>query len=96
VPTSESDQLDGSAVIVKVELDAGWLLTVTENGSEVEPAGTTATMLLSLQLITVQFVPLSVTVLLPWVAPKLAPEIITFVPIGPDVGDIPAIVGACA
>lgn len=47
------------------------------------PAGTCATMLVSLQLVGVTAVPLKVTVLVPWVDPKLVPLIVTAVPTGP-------------
>src|SRR5437660_2640165 len=39
-----------------------------------------------LQLVGVPAVPLKVTVLEPWLAPKLVPVIVTEVPIPPDVG----------
>ena len=41
-------------------------------------------------------VPLNVTVLPPWVAPKSAPAIVTDVPIGPVVGLSPVRLGAAA
>src|SRR5207245_9606380 len=40
-------------------------------------------MLLALQLVGAATVPLNVTVLVPWVAPKFAPVIVTDVPTGP-------------
>ena len=43
-------------------------------------------MLVALQLVGVAAVPLNVTVLVPAVAPKFAPVIVTAVPTGPDVG----------
>ena len=43
-------------------------------------------MLVALQLAGVAAVPLKVTVLVPWVAPKLVPVIVTDVPGGPDIG----------
>jgi hypothetical protein len=42
-------------------------------------------MLVALQLVGVPAVPLNVTVLVPWVAPKFAPVIVTGVPTPPDV-----------
>src|SRR5260221_11900554 len=39
------------------------------------------------QLVGVAAVPLNVTVLVPWVAPKFVPVIVTAVPTGPFVGD---------
>src|SRR5205814_5798723 len=51
------------------------------------PTGTTATIEVALQLvIDVASVPLNWTVLVPFVAPKLVPVIVTEVPTGPDVG----------
>lgn len=43
-------------------------------------------MLLAPQEVGVPTVPLNVTVLLPWLAPKFAPAIVTDVPTTPDVG----------
>jgi hypothetical protein len=49
--------------------------------------GTVATIPVALQLVTEAAVPLNVTVLVPWLAPKLLPMIVTAVPTGPEVGD---------
>jgi hypothetical protein len=43
-------------------------------------------MLVALQLVTVAAVPLNITVLLPWLAPKFAPLIVTAVPTAPVFG----------
>ncbi len=51
-------------------------------------------MLVADQLVGVAAVPLNVTVLLPCVAPKLVPVIVTAVPTGPLVGDRLVRVGA--
>lgn len=67
---------------------------VTTTLPVVAPAGTVTPMLVALQLVTAAAVPLNVTVLLPWVAPKLLPVIVTAVPGGPDAGDRPVIEGA--
>jgi hypothetical protein len=69
---------------------------VTTTGPEVAPSGTGATILLALQLVGVAMAPLKVTVLDPWVAPKLEPEIVTDVPMGPDIGLRPVILGPAA
>ena len=61
--------------------------TVTATLPLVAPLGTGATMLVALQLVGVAVVPLNLTVLAPWVAPKLVPVIVTAVPTGPDAGD---------
>src|SRR5258708_23601921 len=60
--------------------------TVTTTLPVVAPAGTGAAMLVALQLVGVATVPLNLTVLVPCVAPKFAPLIITGVPTAPDVG----------
>ena len=60
--------------------------TVTITLPVVAPVGTDATMLVALQLVAVAVVPLNFTVLVPCVAPKFAPLIVTGVPTAPDVG----------
>jgi hypothetical protein len=53
----------------------------------VAPLGTGTTMLVLLQLDGVAAIPLNVTVLLPCVATKFEPLIVTIVPIGPELGE---------
>jgi len=53
----------------------------------VAPAGTGATILVALHVVTVAAVPLNVTVLVPCVAPKFEPPIVTAMPAAPDAGD---------
>jgi len=61
---------------------------VTTTGPFVAPAGTITTIDDELQLETTDTgVPLKVTVLLPWLAPKFAPEIVTVDPARPLSGD---------
>src|SRR5207245_4442585 len=48
--------------------------------------GTGTMMLVALQLVGAAVVPLNVTVLVPCVAPKFAPVIVTGIPTAPDVG----------
>ena len=60
--------------------------TVTTTLPVVAPAGTGTTMLVALQLVGVATVPLNVTVLVPCVAPKFVPVIVTEVPTSPEVG----------
>src|SRR5215467_13424760 len=67
--------------------------TVTTTFPLVAPAGTEATIAVALQLVGVTVVPLKVTVLVPCVAPKLEPLIVTEVPTGPEVGERLAIAG---
>ena len=69
-------------------------LTVTTTLPVVAPAGTGTTMLLADQVVGVAAVPLNVTVLAPWVAPKLLPLIVTAVATGPLDGDRLVSVGA--
>src|SRR5207249_11037827 len=61
--------------------------TVTTTLPVVAPVGTGATIDVALQLVGVAAVPLKVTVLLPWVAPKFEPAMVTEVPTPPEVGD---------
>ncbi|SRR6266436_2604499 len=60
--------------------------TVTTTDPVVAPAGTGVTMLVSLQLEGTAVTPLNLTVLLPWLAPKPDPAIVTEAPTGPLVG----------
>ena len=61
--------------------------TVTTTGPVVAPPGTGTTTLVALQLVGVAVVPLNLTVLVPFDAPKPEPAIVTEVPIAPDGGD---------
>jgi hypothetical protein len=61
--------------------------TVTTTLPVVAPAGTGTTMLLADQVVGVAALPLKVTVLAPWVAPKLLPLIVTAVATGPLDGE---------
>jgi hypothetical protein len=72
---------------VKPSVLLATLLTVTLTGPVVAPVGTGTTMELALQLVGVAAVPLNLTVLVPRVAPKFDPAIVTDAPIAPDVGE---------
>ena len=61
----------------------------------VAPFGTGTTILPSLHPVGTARTPLNVTVLLPCIAPKLAPEIVTCVPIPAGSGVTASMVGAC-
>jgi hypothetical protein len=61
-------------------------LSVTTTLPEVAAVGTGTTMLVALQLNGVAVVPLNVTALVPCDAPKLAPVIVTELPVGPKLG----------
>jgi hypothetical protein len=76
----------GAATTVKLIPLLAALDTVTTTLPVVAPAGTGATMLVALQLVGVAGVPLNVTLLVPWEAPKLVPAMVTAFPTGPDVG----------
>jgi hypothetical protein len=67
--------------------------TVTTTLPVVAPLGTGATTLVALQLLGVAATPLNFTVLVPCVAPKFAPLIVTDVPTWPEVGLRPLMVG---
>jgi hypothetical protein len=60
--------------------------TVTTTFPVVAPAGTVAVMLVVLHAVAVAAMPLNVTVLVPCVAPKFAPVIVTELPTAPEVG----------
>src|SRR5205085_676136 len=66
---------------------------VTTTFPVVAPAGTGTTMLVADQVVGVAATPLNVTVLVPLVAPKLLPAIVTAVATAPVVGDRLVIVG---
>jgi hypothetical protein len=61
---------------------------------DVAPAGTGTTILVALHVVTVAVVPLNLTVLVPCVAPKLAPAIVTDALTAPEVGDRLVMLGA--
>ena len=71
-------------------------LTVTCTLPDVAPLGTGTTICVSLQLAGVARVPLNFTVLVPCVAPKFVPVIVTTVPTGPEVGDKVVMLGPAA
>jgi hypothetical protein len=76
----------GAGIVNKAPL-LGVPFTVTITFPVLAPNGTSATTFVSLQLlIVVAWIPLKLTVLLPWVAPKLKPEMFTIVLMGPALG----------
>jgi hypothetical protein len=60
--------------------------TVTTRLPAVAPCGTGTTILVALQLVGVPGVPLNLTVLEPWLAPKFTPEMVMAVPTAPELG----------
>src|SRR5262245_17682592 len=70
--------------------------SVTTTLPVVAPAGTVAAMLVADQLVVAAVVPLKVTVLVPCVAPKLVPVIVTAAPTAPLVGLRVVIVGVAS
>src|SRR5204863_2973094 len=78
--------IEGGTVTVKGTPLPASPPTVTTTFPGVAPVGTGTVRLVALQLLGVASVPLNATVLVPCVAPKLAPVIVTAVPTGPAVG----------
>src|SRR5439155_3770780 len=76
----------GGTVTVKLRPLLARPPTVTMTVPVVAPTGTGTTRLVADQLVGVAVVPLNVTVLVPWAAPKFVPVIVTDVPTGPLVG----------
>jgi hypothetical protein len=76
--------LGTAAVTVKLTPLLATPPTVTTTFPVVAPLGTDTVMFVALQIVDVPAVPLNVTVLVPCVAPKFVPVIITEVPTGPD------------
>src|ERR1700681_338704 len=68
--------------------------TVTTTLPVVAPLGTGVTMLVALQLVGAATVPLKVTVLPPWLVPKLVPVVVITAPTTPEVGLTLVMVGA--
>ena len=88
------DKLEMCGVTVKLFALLATPETVTITFPVVAADGTVTAMLVALQLVAVAVVPLNVTVLEPWVEPKLVPVIVTDVPTGPDVTDKLVMLGA--
>ena len=88
--------LGAAVVTVKLTPLLAYPPTVTTTFPVVAPLGTGTTMLVALQLVGVPAVPLNVTVLVPCVAPKFVPVIVTDVPTAPDVGLRLVMLGAAA
>jgi len=86
--------LGAGTVTVKLAPLLATVPTVTMTLPVVAPVGTGTTILVALQLVGVADVPLKATVLVPCVAPKFAPVIVTGVPTTPDTGFRIAILGA--
>jgi hypothetical protein len=88
--------LGAGLVVVTVKLSPLLVrpLTVTTTLLFTAPAGTGATMLVPFQRVTAACTPPNVTVLVPRVAPKFAPVIVTGVPTTPELGLKLVILGA--
>jgi len=86
--------LGPGAVTVKLTPLLATPPTVTTTFPVVAPAGTGTTMPVALQLVGIAPIPLKVTVLVPWLAAKFAPVIVTDVPTNPDVGFTLVMLGA--
>lgn len=84
----------GAATTVNGEPLLGLPDTATTTFPVVAVAGTTATMLVALQLVVLAVMPLNLTVLVPLVDPNAVPMMVTDAPTAADVGDTLEIVGA--
>jgi hypothetical protein len=91
-----NDVMLGAAVTVNVTPLLLAPETVTTTFPVVAPAGTVAVMLDALQLVVVAVVPLNLTVLDPFVAPKLDPAITMDDPTAPVFGVNDVMLGATA
>ncbi len=80
--------IDGVGMTVNATPFDATPLMVTTTLPVVAPEGTTATIEVALQLVTVAAVPLNVTVLEPCAAPKFVPVIATVVPTTPEAGEM--------
>lgn len=87
-------EISGPAVTVKATPLLATLATVTTTLPLVAPEGTVVNMAVLVQLLGAARVPLKVTVLVPWLAPKLPPDIFTDEVTGPAVGLRLVMVGA--
>jgi uncharacterized protein YjeT (DUF2065 family) len=85
--------LGGGGVTVKLMPLLATPFTVTKTLPVVAPVGTGTAMLVALQLVGVPAVPLNMTVLVPCVAPKFVPRIVTDAPTTPDAGFRPVMLG---
>jgi hypothetical protein len=83
----------GAATTVNLTPLLATPLVFTTTLPVVAPLGTVVTIEVALQLVTVAFVPLNVTVLVPWVALKPVPAIVTDAPTAPVEGVRLLIVG---
>jgi hypothetical protein len=90
VPTGpelgDSEEIFGGVPTVKIGALLTSPFTVTCTLPEVAPVGTGATICVSFQLLGEAAVPLNFRVLVPWVAPKSVPVMVTTVPTGPEAG----------
>src|SRR5215467_12764166 len=92
--TCWTSETGASAATVKLTPVLATPPTVTTTLPVVAPDGTGTTMFVADQLVGVAVVPLNVTVLVPCVAPKLLPVIVTDVATGPVVGERLVMLGA--
>jgi hypothetical protein len=90
----EIDVILGADVTVNLTPLLSMPSAVTTTDPVVAPVGTVATICVAVQFRATAAAPLNVTVLLPWVAPKLVPSMLTIPPTGPDVGERLEMIGA--
>src|SRR5258708_3561405 len=75
-----------TANVAELLAPAPGTVTTTATAPSGTPAGTVTTMLPALHEVIAALMPPKVTVLVPWVAPKFEPAMVTEKPIGPDAG----------
>jgi hypothetical protein len=83
----EMDEITGPVITVKKTAEPVIPDAVTVTSPLVAPDGTGTIICVGLQFVGVAAVVLNITVLVPWVAPKSVPVIVTDVPTRPAVGD---------
>jgi hypothetical protein len=86
--------MTGAELTVKVTPLLATPPTVTTTGPVLAPLGTVVVIELVVHAEGTATIPLKVTVLFPWLDPKLPPAIVTTVPTGPTFGDRLVMVGA--
>ena len=78
--------ITGFGITVKATPSLCWAKTVTTTSPVAAPSGTVAVIEVALQRVVAACLPLKVTLLYSFVAPKWLPVISTDVPTGPEVG----------
>lgn len=90
----DSVEITGAGSTVKLRPPLATPPTVTTTLPVEAVAGTVATMVVAFQEVVVAVTPLNLTVLVPFVAPKPVPVIVTDAPTAPDTGESVEMTGA--